>query len=215
MLKSTKRFLLSSEKKNTQGFRVRTAGIDLTDFYANPTMLFMHQRPKGERTDEVLPLGYWADLELKDGKLYGTPVFDDTDPFAVKIYNKVENGTIKMASAGLEPLKWDSDASDQWLEVSRMKESSIVDRGSNTEALGVALYDKADNLIELSDKDIKEIIQSQILKTDMKLIQLNEQTAKLLLLADGATEFTEVGPGNVLQGLVKKVNRAAVTNSAG
>lgn len=34
------------------------------------------------------------------------------------------------------------------------------------------------------------------------------------MLADGATEFTEVGPGNVLQGLVKKVNRAIPTNSA-
>jgi [acyl-carrier-protein] S-malonyltransferase len=35
------------------------------------------------------------------------------------------------------------------------------------------------------------------------------------MLADGATEFSEVGPGNVLQGLVKKVNRTVVTNSAG
>lgn len=35
------------------------------------------------------------------------------------------------------------------------------------------------------------------------------------MLADGATSFTEVGPGNVLQGLVKKVNRTVVTNSAG
>jgi [acyl-carrier-protein] S-malonyltransferase len=35
------------------------------------------------------------------------------------------------------------------------------------------------------------------------------------MLADGATEFTEVGPGNVLQGLVKKVNRTITTNSAG
>ncbi|PQJ75841.1 ACP S-malonyltransferase [Polaribacter gangjinensis] len=34
------------------------------------------------------------------------------------------------------------------------------------------------------------------------------------MIADGATEFIEVGPGNVLQGLVKKIDRAAVTSSA-
>ncbi len=34
------------------------------------------------------------------------------------------------------------------------------------------------------------------------------------MLEDGATSFTEVGPGNVLQGLVKKVNRAIQTSSA-
>ena len=33
------------------------------------------------------------------------------------------------------------------------------------------------------------------------------------LLEDGATEFTEVGPGKVLQGLVKKIDRSAETNS--
>jgi [acyl-carrier-protein] S-malonyltransferase len=35
-----------------------------------------------------------------------------------------------------------------------------------------------------------------------------------LMIADGATLFTEVGPGNVLQGLVKKINREAQTASA-
>jgi [acyl-carrier-protein] S-malonyltransferase len=34
------------------------------------------------------------------------------------------------------------------------------------------------------------------------------------MITDGATEFVEVGPGNVLQGLVKKVNRAMPTSSA-
>ena len=34
------------------------------------------------------------------------------------------------------------------------------------------------------------------------------------MLADGATSFTEVGPGKVLQGLVKKVDRAMPTDSA-
>lgn len=34
------------------------------------------------------------------------------------------------------------------------------------------------------------------------------------MLDDGATSFTEVGPGNVLQGLVKKVDRTVPTDSA-
>jgi len=34
------------------------------------------------------------------------------------------------------------------------------------------------------------------------------------MLEDGATSFTKVGPGNVLQGLVKKVDRAIPTSSA-
>ena len=33
------------------------------------------------------------------------------------------------------------------------------------------------------------------------------------LIADGAKSFTEVGPGKVLQGLVKKIDRSAETNS--
>ena len=34
------------------------------------------------------------------------------------------------------------------------------------------------------------------------------------MIADGATEFIEVGPGKVLQGLVKKIDRQAQTSSA-
>jgi [acyl-carrier-protein] S-malonyltransferase len=33
------------------------------------------------------------------------------------------------------------------------------------------------------------------------------------MIADGVTEFTEVGPGNVLQGLVSKVSREVRTES--
>jgi [acyl-carrier-protein] S-malonyltransferase len=37
----------------------------------------------------------------------------------------------------------------------------------------------------------------------------------LNMISDGATLFVEVGPGNVLQGLVKKVNKDMLTESAG
>jgi len=35
----------------------------------------------------------------------------------------------------------------------------------------------------------------------------------LNMIADGATSFTEVGPGNVLQGLIKKINKDTLTDS--
>jgi [acyl-carrier-protein] S-malonyltransferase len=35
------------------------------------------------------------------------------------------------------------------------------------------------------------------------------------MLRDGATSFTEVGPGRVLSGLIKKVNRQIETSSEG
>jgi len=38
--------------------------------------------------------------------------------------------------------------------------------------------------------------------------------SSLNMIADGATLFTEVGPGNVLQGLIKKADRSAVVQSA-
>jgi len=36
----------------------------------------------------------------------------------------------------------------------------------------------------------------------------------LNMIADGATLFTEVGPGNVLQGLIKKINKDTITDAA-
>ncbi len=178
MKKSTKRFVISSEAVNSLGFRVRTSGIDLTDFNKNPLLLWMHQRPKGDRLDEVLPIGYWADLELKDGKITGVPMFDDTDPFAVKIYNKVENGTIKMASAGLKPFQFAEVDGEKWLETSSLQEASMCDIGSNKESLAsIALYNDENKLIKLSE--FQQTFNSNT--NDMKLIELSASSVLPLL----------------------------------
>lgn len=56
--------------------------------------------------------------------------------------------------------------------------------------------------------EIKKNLMSQ-LTAPVKWTQSVNQ-----MIADGATEFIEVGPGNVLQGLVKKINRDAITSAA-
>lgn len=56
--------------------------------------------------------------------------------------------------------------------------------------------------------DIKKNLISQLTGA-VRWTQIVEK-----MLQDGASSFTEVGPGNVLQGLVKKVNRAIPTYAA-
>lgn len=57
--------------------------------------------------------------------------------------------------------------------------------------------------------EIKENLMAQ-LTTPVKWRQLIER-----MIADGATEFIETGPGQVLQGLVKKINKEVKTSAAG
>lgn len=186
MKKSTKRFVISTETQNNLGFKVRTSGIDLTQFNKNPLLLWMHKRPKGERKDEILPLGYWEDLKVDEkGHLTGVPVFDEDDEFAMSIFNKVENGTIKMASAGLNPVEWKEDEDGNWLEKSIALEASLCDIGSNPDALAVVLYDENDNVITLSQDYLSKVLPPK--KSDMKKLEVSPSVLPLIKLTDGAT----------------------------
>lgn len=167
MRKSSKRLIISTEAVNSFGFRVLTAGIDLSQYRQNPILLWMHIRPVGSSRDQILPLGFISDLQVNGTELSGIPNFDDTDDFALKIYNKIENGTIKMCSPGLHP-KEQSEAIELMLPgqtgptitKSLLIEVSIADIGSNPDALAVELYDAGGRLIKLSAGTANEVITS-------------------------------------------------------
>lgn len=182
MKKSSKRIVVSTQAKNTYGFRVRTEGINLTRYQNNPIMLWMHSRPTGKSKEEVLALGNMIDLKVEGEKMSALPMFDDTDDFALKIYGKVENGTYRMASAGLYPIEFKEDKDGElWLWESELREISICDIGSNPEALAIALYDENDKMVGLSD-----VYKPKNPKTvNTMKINLSAQQAKLLNLSEG------------------------------
>ncbi|MBE9467655.1 MAG: ACP S-malonyltransferase [Bacteroidetes bacterium] len=66
--------------------------------------------------------------------------------------------------------------------------------------------------VDAKPTDNPEIIKQNLIKQLTSPVRWT-QTVKNML-ADGADSFTEVGPGKVLQGLIKKVNRTAATQSA-
>lgn len=144
--------IVSTEAVNSYGSRVLTSGIDLSQYERNPVLLWMHRR---SWEPGAMPIGKVENLRIEDGKLIGTPVFDQNDDFAKRIESKWENGFLRMASAGLEPIETTPDPAlvlpGQTREtVTRCKlvEVSIVDIGGNDEAL--QLYGEEGKLLKLA-----------------------------------------------------------------
>ena len=134
-----KEVIISTEAVNSYGTRILTDGIDLEQFKRNPILLWMHRR---NYQGTAGPIGRIENLRRDGAKLIGTPVFDQNDPFAKQVESKWENGFLRMASAGLEPLEVSDDPAlvldgqtRATVTRSRLVEVSIVDMGSNDEAL--------------------------------------------------------------------------------
>lgn len=147
-------FVVSDETVNRYGFWVATAGIELDEFEQNPVMLYMHARSGGYRQDEVLPIGYWENVRVEEGRLLADAVFDMDDPFAAKIAKKVENKVLRAASIGFtvvetseDPAKMKPGQTRPTITRAKLREISIVDMPANTNA--VRLYDQ-NGLVNLS-----------------------------------------------------------------
>jgi [acyl-carrier-protein] S-malonyltransferase len=67
------------------------------------------------------------------------------------------------------------------------------------------VYQNVSTMAETNPATIKANLIAQ-LTAPVKWTQSVEH-----MIADGANEFIELGPGNVLQGLVKKINKNVVT----
>jgi HK97 family phage prohead protease len=182
-----KTFVLSDESVNCYGFRVLTAGIDLTNFKNNPIMLWAHTRSWCDKTDTILPIGKWDNVRIEAGKLMGDAVFDMDDDFAAKIAKKVEGGFIKACSIGFEVLE-KSDLPEHITigqtrsTVTRCKliEVSITDIPANANA--VTLYDDSGKIIELTAESADCVIGLINNKNE------NNQGMKLIALKLGLSE---------------------------
>ncbi|WAC40576.1 hypothetical protein [Pedobacter sp. SL55] len=196
MLRASKRVIVLSEKVNRFGFRALVKGVDLTYYNTNPLMLWMHKRAFVENGKSWLPIGNVIELKIEDIEgvglcITGQPVFDDTDDFAKAIYNKFENGTLRMASAGLIPVEWSEEEGLLILGQTRptliksvLEEISMVDMGADTNALAIALYNEDHELIQLSAETLNAqipLLTQPLIDNEMKKIELSAARASQIL----------------------------------
>lgn len=145
-------FVLNDESvMNSYGFRIKTLGIDLKRFEANPVML------DGHNPSNLSVIGRWKDIKVEDGKLTADAEFDLEDAHAKTIAGKVERGIIKGASMGISFSKKDFSYENGALILQKcsLHEASIVAIPSNAGALRLTMDGE-----ELSETDIKTLCLS-------------------------------------------------------
>jgi hypothetical protein len=160
----------------------------------------LHRRSDANSELVTLPIGHWQDITVENGVISAIPFFSDKDEFAMQIYHKVEEGTIRMASAGLLPFEV-SDAPELMKEgqelptliKSEMFEASICDIGVNNNAL--TLYNKQGATITLSDNTPKataELIVSLLPNTIINSNNMNPQLLALAIMLGLGKDATEI-----------------------
>lgn len=220
-----KEAIISTERVNSYGSRVITAGIDYTQYEKNPILLFMHRR--GRKED--MPIGIMTNLRVENGVLYGTPKFDDDTEDERNISKKWERGTLRMLSAGLDVLEWSEDPAllsqgqtRPTVTKSKLIEVSVVDIGSNDDALQVGLYhegklltlaagEESDHLPLLSRPAISPEETESTPNNNQK--QNMEKILLKLGLAPGATEDQAVEAIGKLQEAKESMTLARITDA--
>ena len=226
-----KEAIISTERVNSYGSRVITAGIDYSQYEKNPVLLYMHRR--GRKED--MPIGIMTNIREENGILYGTPKFDDDTEDERNISKKWERGTLRMLSAGLDVLEWSEEPemlmagqTRPTVTKSKLIEVSVVDIGSNDDALQVGLYhdgklltlaagEESDHLPLLSRPGTEGDATPATTPEDEQTPNNNSNNMEKILLklglAPGATEDEAVAAIGRLQEEKDTMRLARITDS--
>lgn len=137
-------FVVSTNDLDAHGERIDVEGIDFKDFKKNPVVLWGHE-------GWSLPIARATKIWKENNKLMAKALFDMSDDFAVKVYNKIKDGFLNAVSIGGMVEEWGADG----ITISRMnmKEFSVVSIPANPKALATAKSLSTEEQNEVSQLD--------------------------------------------------------------
>jgi len=158
-------FIVNTENVNEYKYRILTDGIDYKQYLRNPVVLYHHVLDdKENRGGEVI--GRCVKLFVKDKQLIATIEFDENDPFAKRIADKVAGGFIRMASmyanviaASSEPELIKEGQLYETVTKCKLVELSIVPVGGNDDALKLSINN---GHVKLNKLNIKKEDMSEL-----------------------------------------------------
>lgn len=151
-------FVISTETADTYGTVFKMTGWNLERYQKNPIVAYGH-RTYSENPDMIIGT---SEVFVEGEQLVGRVRFEteDVNPTAEKIWKKVQNGTLRMASIGANPVRghWGDEKLGEdkdliYFDEQVLLEWSIVPLGSNPDALAR----QAQTIEEIRAEMIKEI----------------------------------------------------------
>lgn len=129
----TAEFTATTGEVDRHGDKIDVAGWQFARFLQNPILAWQHDY-------SVPPIGKILSLTQETDRILARVQFDSEDPFARKIFAKVQAGFLNAVSVGFIPLSWewskDKDREYGWdISQAELLEISIVGIPANASAL--------------------------------------------------------------------------------
>ena len=172
----------SSLTLDRHGEVVVPKGMNITDFETNPVLMSQHDYRSA-------PIGTIVSIK-PDSEFKTVPfefVFDESDPEAVKLMKKVENGTMRTFSIGFLPTKWVE------------QEELVDDTGKMKDAITVQTGETDDDkyLLDLTQyKKVPRRVYTQwdLLEVSLVSIPANPSAHMTLMAKDLVDEALDLHP---------------------
>lgn len=198
-----KRVRLTNNSLNSYGYRVLTAGVDISQYQRNPVVLYMHTRGQ--------IVGILKDIQKEDDEITAEIVFDEATDLSKRCKKQWEFGSLRMVSIGFDVIET-SDAPEYIIAgqrfptvtKSRLYEVSVVDIGANDDAIKLRKNGKLMTLGDGGDCPLPPL--------DNKLTNKSPQMElKALALQLGLPETADEAAVNAQLAKLKAAEKEAAT----
>lgn len=167
-------FVISTEAVDTYGTVFKIDGWDLERYQRSPIVLYNH---KSWSDDPDMIIGT-SEVRIEGNQLIAIVTFEKNNPVAEKVWRKVQNGTLNMASIGANPIEWrwgDFDKGENpdviYFVRQELLEWSIIPVGSNPEALKRSVENLAEirQTLQKPDQASQKKVSRSVVERQLKI----------------------------------------------
>src|SRR5690606_2116859 len=167
-------FVISTEAVDTYDTVFKIDGWDLERYQRSPIVFYNH---KSWSDDPDMIIGT-SEVRIEGNQLIAIVTFEENNPVAEKVWRKVQNGTLNMASIGANPIEWrwgDFDKGENpdviYFVRQELLEWSIVPVGSNPDALKRSVENLAEirQTLQKPDQASQNKVSRSVVERQLKI----------------------------------------------